>query len=118
MILRDDLDKEWVKLEQRFFRKFKKKPDVEAVLMIIGLQELRNSKQQFDKEEKQDLMHIAVCTILSQDGYFHLREYDEDGWPHFDKIKDLPKYNGVQQEQFLKQNIIRYFEKEDSFMHT
>lgn len=105
--------KQWIKLEQKFYRKFGKKPDIEAILMLIGMQELHNSQHKFDKEEKQDLMHIAACTILSPEGYYRLREYDEDGWPHFDRVKDLPKHNADEQEAFLKQHILRYFEMED-----
>lgn len=114
MILQDDLQVRWWKLEQQFFEKFEKKPDVEAILFLIGLQEVRSAKRKFNKEEKQDLMHIAVCTVLGQSGYYGLEEYDEEGWPHFIQLKELPAYNMIEQENFLKDHILLYFNNETS----
>lgn len=106
----DDLQTRWWKLEEKFLKKFGKKPDVEAVLFLIGIQEIRNLKKKFTKEQKQDLMHVAVCTLLSQSGFYELEEYDPDGWPHFAQLKELPHYNMVEQENFLKDHILLYFE--------
>jgi hypothetical protein len=106
----DDLQARWWKLEEKFLQKFDKKPDVEAVLFLIGVQEVRNSKKKFTKEQKQDLMHVAVCTLLSQSGYYEVEKYDEDGWPHFAQLKALPAYNMIEQENFIKDHILLYFE--------
>ena len=106
----DDLQARWWKLEEKFLQKFDKKPDVEAVLFLIGVQEVRNSKKKFTKEQKQDLMHVAVCTLLSQSGYYEVEKYDEDGWPHFSQLKALPAYNMIEQENYLKDHILLYFE--------
>ena len=32
------------------------------------------------------------------------------GWPHFIQLKALPEYNMVEQENFLKDHILLYFE--------
>jgi hypothetical protein len=106
----DDLQSRWWKLEQKFLEKFGKKPDVEAVLFLIGIQEVGNFKKKFTKEEKQDLMHVAVCTLLSQSGYYKLEHYDEQAWPHFVQLKAMPDYNMIEQENFLKDHILLYFE--------
>jgi hypothetical protein len=106
----DDLQTRWWKLEQQFLEKFGKKPDVEAILFLIGIQELGNFKKKFTKEQKQDLMHVAVCTLLSQSGYYKEEEHDKDGWPHFTQLKALPDYNMIEQENFLKDHILLYFE--------
>jgi hypothetical protein len=106
----DDLQARWWKLEEKFLNKFGKKPDVEAILFLIGIQEVRNTKKKFTKEQKQDLMHVAVCTLLSQSGYYELEVYDKDGWPHFAQVKELPQYNMMEQENFLKDHILLYFE--------
>lgn len=106
----DDLQARWWKLEEKFLQKFDKKPDVEAVLFLIGIQEVRNSKKKFTKEQKQDLMHVAVCTLLAQSGYYEVEKYDDDGWPHFAQLKALPAYNMIEQENFLKDHILLYFE--------
>ncbi len=112
MNAQDDLQTRWWKLEEQFLEKFGKKPDVEAILFLIGIQEIGNFKasKKFTKEQKQDLMHVAVCTLLSQSGYYELSSYDKDGWPHFVQLKELPHYNMVEQEIFLKDHILLYFE--------
>jgi hypothetical protein len=114
MNLQDDIQLRWWKLEQQFFEKFEKKPDVETILFLIGIQEVRTSKKKFNKEEKQDLMHIAVCTVLSQSGYYSIENYDEEGWPHHIQIKELPAYNMIEQENFLKDHILLYFSNENT----
>ena len=112
MQTQDDLQVRWWKLEEQFFKKFGKKPDVEAILFLIGIQEIGNFnlKKKFNKEQKQDLMHVAVCTLLSQSGYYEIEGYDEDKWPHFKRLKELPQYNMMEQENFLKDHILLYFE--------
>lgn len=110
----DDIQTRWWQLEERFLSHFGKKPDLETILMLIGLQELRSTKKKFNKEQKQDLMHIAVCTLLSQSGYYELKEYDEEGWPHFDQVKELPGYNIPEQESFLKDHVLLYYENEEN----
>ncbi len=107
----DDLQIRWWKLEEKFMNKFGKKPDVEAVLFLIGIQEVRNLKKKFSKEQKQDLMHVAVCSLLSQSGYYKIDSHDDDGWPHFKQLKELPQYNMIEQENFLKDHILLYFEE-------
>jgi len=44
--------------------RFGKKPDMEAILFLIGIQEFGQLKEKFTKEQKQDLMHVAVCSYL------------------------------------------------------
>lgn len=86
---------------------------MEAILFLIGIQELGQVKKEFTKEQKQDLMHVAVCTLLSEDGYFELENYDKDGWPHFHEVKKTPPMNLKEQEDFLKEHIIHYFEEKN-----
>ncbi len=107
---KDDLQSRWWKLEEKLIEKFGKKPDMEAILFLIGVQELGNIKNKFSKEQKQDLMHIAVCSLLSQSGYYKLEGNDEEGWPHFLQLKELPQYNMIEQENFLKDHVLLYFE--------
>ncbi len=97
-------------VQKDIFRKFKKNPDVDACLFLIGIRELGTLKRRFKKEEKQDLMHIAVCRLLSELGYYDIEGLDKDGWPHWVALKPLPKLELDEQEYLLKQQIIRYFE--------
>lgn len=86
-----------------------KTPDLNGILFLIGVQELGQGKRNFSKEEKQDLMHIAICRLLSQSGYYELEGLDQDGWPHWKLIKALPQYDLLEQEKLLKIHIAEYF---------
>ncbi len=86
--------------------------DLNAVLFLIGVQELGRGAQSFSKEEKQDLMHIGICKVLSLSGYYELEGTDEEGWPHWKLIKKLPRFDLLDQEKLLKTHVVEYFEKE------
>ena len=105
----DDLQSRWWKLEEKLMERFGKKPDMETILFLIGIQEFGDIKAKFTKEQKQDLMHVAVCSLLSQSGYYELAGYDDDGWPHFRQLKALPEFDMMEQESFLKDHILLYF---------
>ena len=111
MNISDDLQTRWWKLEEKLMERFGKKPDVESVLFMIGIQELGDVQEKFTKEQKQDLMHIAICTVLSPSGFYELSRVDEDGWPHFKQLKALPEYNMIEQEFFIKDHVLLYFDK-------
>ncbi len=84
---------------------------MEAVLFLIGIQELGHTEIKFTKEQKQDLMHVAVCTLLASHGYYEQQKRDADGWPHFRQLQPMPEMTLVEQELFLKEHILQYFEK-------
>lgn len=110
---KDDLQARWWTLEAKLVERFGKKPDMEAVLFLIGMQETGFIKDKVTKEQKQDLMHVAICTLLSQSGYYELERTDEDGWPHFRQLKPMPPMDAITQENFLKDHILLYFEHHD-----
>lgn len=114
MIKKDlELERAWqallVKLEEIVGKKPK---DLNSVLFLIGVQELGRGKKVFDKEEKQDLMHIAICKVLSLSGFYELEGLDEQGWPHWKLIKKLPHFDLLEQEKLLKMHVIEYFTQE------
>ena len=113
MNVTDDLQQRWWNLEARLVERFGKKPDLDAILYLIGLQEIQLFKDKISKETKQDLMHVAVCTILSPSGYYQLEGRDKDGWPHFKQLKALPDLNLREQEDFLKDHVLLYFEEQE-----
>lgn len=90
----------------------KKVKDINSILFLIGVQELGKGKHVFSKEEKQDLIHIATCKVLSFGGYYTLDGIDADGWPHWSNIKPIPAFSLLEQENLLKNFIIEYFIKE------
>jgi hypothetical protein len=111
MNVSDDLQSRWWKLEAKLLERFGKKPDMEAVLFLIGVQETGFVRAKVTKEQKQDLMHVAVCTLLSQSGFYILEGKDEEGWPHFKQLKEIPALHVIEQENFLKDHVLLYFEK-------
>ena len=61
------LDFEWLRVQHFVKNALGRKdlPDLNSILFLIGIQELGRVQTRFSKEEKQDLMHIAVCRLLS-----------------------------------------------------
>ena len=110
MLAKDDLQLRWWKLEEKLLERFGKKPDLEAILFLIGIQEFGQIKNKFTKEQKQDLIHVAICSLLLQSGYYELEKTDEEGWPHFKQVKQMPALDMIQQENFLKDHVLLYFE--------
>ncbi len=107
-----DFVKEWQELELRLINQFGKKPDLQAILFLIGMNEVGFSEEKkFTKEQKQDLMHVATCVLLSQEDYYLFDHNDEEGWPHYVLTKPLPEYDLLQQELWLKKLVVKYFEK-------
>lgn len=108
-----ELDFEWLKVRHHIKSVFKKDslPDLNAILFLIGIQELGRWKKAFTKEEKQDLMHIAVCRLLSFEGYYEFVGRDADGWPHWKALKHVDIEGLKTQETFLKEKVIQYFKE-------
>ena len=113
----DDLQTRWWNLEAELVERFGKKPDLDAILYLIGVQEVQFFTEKVTKEQKQDLMHVAVCTILMPSGYYLLEGKDEDGWPHFKQIKALPELGLREQENFLKDHVLLYFGQQNHQLH-
>jgi hypothetical protein len=93
-------------------KKMGKRPNLDSLLFLVGVQELGKGPAPFSKEQKQDLMHIAVCKLLSQDGYYKLEGLDPDGWPIWTQVKKVPFLGLKDQEQYLKSLMVQYFELE------
>jgi hypothetical protein len=55
-------------------------------------------------------MHIAVCRLLSQQDYYELEGLDQDGWPHWKLLKPLPFINVFEQEIYLRELVLDYFD--------
>lgn len=113
MFATDDLQQRWWNLEAKLTERFGKKPDLEAVLFLIGIQETGFVSDKISKEQKQDLMHVAVCTVLQPSGYYLKEGSDEDGWPHFKQVKELPAFTLIEQENFLKDHVLLYFQQQE-----
>ncbi len=106
----EDFDVRWAALRQDIKKHFGKKPDLNAILFLVGVQELGQGVREFTKEEKQDLMHIATCKLFSLSGYYAFSGLDADGWPHYELIKPIPAATLKEQDRMLKWHILEYFE--------
>jgi len=100
---------EWNDVLSSLEERFEKKPDVQTIIFLVGHRELGKHQVKFTKEQKQDLIHVGVCTLLSQADYYVFLDFDEDGWPHFEYNREKPKLDNEQQEKLLKKMIIQYF---------
>lgn len=108
----DDTTKmKWYKIVFGLKKQFGKKPDMNAILFLIGMNEVGKVKE-YSKQEKTELLHVATCKLLSYGGYYKLENYDKDGWPHFELIQVLPYADLMQQENLLRKLIVHYFEEE------
>ncbi len=109
------IDFEWLRVRHTVKDAMDKSdlPDLQTILYLIGIQELGrwDSEKSFTKEEKQDLMHIAVCTLLEEEEYYIFAGRDQDGWPHWKENKPFHIKGIEDQEKFLKEKIIGYFSK-------
>ncbi len=105
----EKLKGDWEKLLEKLGDCFQADLDLQGVLFLIGVQELGKGKQSFSKDQKQDLMHIATCKVLSAYGYYRLEGLDQDGWPHWVRVQKLPMLSIKEQDLLLKQSVIAYF---------
>jgi hypothetical protein len=113
MIKKDlQTERDWQALRLELKSVIGAKPkDLNGVLFLIGVQELGQGNRLFSKEEKQDLIHIAICKVLSLAGYYELEGLDEQGWPHWVVTKKLPHFDLLEQEKLLKIQVLDYFEQ-------
>ena len=83
--------------------------DIDAIIYLIGVQELGQLNRDFKKDQKLDLMHIAICKLLTPYGYYELDYVDNDGWPHYTVKAQLPFLKAGEQSILMKEAIVNYF---------
>ena len=105
----EDVEKKWNLLVDQLQENFEEELTLKSILFLIGVQELGQGIRSFDKEEKTNLLHIATCKLLSPFGYYKFINVDEDGWPHYDSVKDLDELSSRSQELLMNKSIIHYF---------
>lgn len=87
--------------------------DLDAIIYLIGVQELGQGFKSFKKDEKINLMHIAICRLLVPYGYYEFDFVDPDGWPHFKVLEELPTLKPGEQSVLMKEAIVKYFNSEE-----
>jgi hypothetical protein len=84
--------------------------NIDGIIYLIGVQELGQGKKLFKKDEKVNLMHVAICKLLEPYGYYEFDFFDKDGWPHYKILTDLPNLKPGEQTVLMKEAIVNYFE--------
>jgi len=105
-----ELDKSWRETVAIASKHFGEELDMQSILFILGLQELNKGYIDLTKDQKLEVMHIAICSLLEPYGYYSFEGRDKDGWPHFERKEELPVLTEKEQEDLMKEAIIDYFE--------
>jgi hypothetical protein len=101
----------WKKIKEALLPTFGEDLDMQAVLFIIGMQELGHGPTKLTKEQKVDVMHIAICTLLEPMGYYLYKGRDEDNWPHWENTGKMPHMTATEQNRFMIERMIEYFKR-------
>ena len=109
-MIKKDNELRWKAVEKICSERFGEKLDATGVLFIIGLQELAKPPQLFTKDQKLDIIHIALCKVLEPFGYYTYKGIDNEGWPHWERTKKLPFLNQEEQELLIKEAIADYMD--------
>ena len=113
MVKDEQLKARWVVLVKKLSHQFADGAnlDLDAIIYLIGLQELGQLDQKYKKDQKLDLMHIAICKLLAPYGYYEFDYIDEDGWPHYKTLSELPHLKSGEQSVLMKEAVVNYFVK-------
>ncbi len=104
---------EWTILTETLAEKFGMEPDLHNIIFLVGVQELGMGYKKFKKDEKVNVMHIAICTLLEPYGYYEFEGRDADGWPHFKTKEQLPFLKPAEQNNLMIKAVIEYFKKNE-----
>ncbi len=107
----EQLKERWDLIVQRLSNQFADGDtlDLDAIIYLIGIQELGQLDRKFKKDHKLDLMHIAICRLLEPYGYYKFDYFDDDGWPHYITKEELPNLKAGEQSVLMKEAIVNYF---------
>ncbi len=109
-----ELEIEWKKVLEKLKSQFGDDMDVQAILFLIGVQELGKGFQIFSKDQKVEIIHVAICTLLAPLGYYEYQGMDKDGWPHWKAKTTLPALKPGEQRALMKKTIIAYFHNREN----
>ncbi|MGV6846029.1 MAG: hypothetical protein ACWA42_07890 [Lutibacter sp.] len=115
MIKENKLKKNWDNIVKQLSEKFGdgEMLNVDSIIYLIGVQELGQGAKNFKKDDKVNLMHIAICKLLEPFGYYQFDYFDDDGWPHYKILEKLPNLKPGEQTVLMKQAIVHYFKNEE-----
>jgi hypothetical protein len=108
----DELIANWKALKAALKPKFGDDLDMQAILFLIGMQELGLGPVKLEKAAKVDVMHVAICTLLEPLGYYIYKGRDEDNWPHWENTGKMPYMTSMEQNRFMQIRVIEYFRRQ------
>jgi hypothetical protein len=111
--MRKEEESDWKRLGLRLKELYGEEPDLQTILFLIGVQELGKGYVKLKKDDKVNVMHIAICTLLEPYGFYEFVGRDEDGWPHWKLNEKIPPLKPAQQNNLMIQAVIDYFKKND-----
>ncbi len=111
-----DIELRFQKLKAHLEQSYGEGMDVQAMLFLIGVNELGKGYQNFTKQEKTDLLHIAICTLLEPYGYYAFEGKDTEEWPHFKLVKPIPTISHNEQQHLIKEAMLDYFIQNEYYL--
>jgi hypothetical protein len=107
----ETLKNKWEEVKQKISTQFGDGEilDLDAIIYLIGVQELGQGYRKFKKDEKVNLMHIAICRVLEPLGYYEFDFFDDDRWPHYKVKEEIPFLKPGEQSVMMKEAVIQYF---------
>lgn len=109
------LKEKWDLIVERLTDQFSadEQMDIDAIIYLIGVQELGQYHRKFKKDDKINLIHIAICRLLEPYGYYRFSHTDDDGWPHYETVEQLPPLKSGEQSVLMKEAIVTYFTEKE-----
>jgi hypothetical protein len=104
-----EFQRDWAALQAALKEQFGEHPELEAILLLVGIQEIGKGPLKLNKQQKMDVIHVAVCSLLIPYNYYQFIGRDEEGWPHFEATENLPSLKPIQQQRLIKEALIDYF---------
>jgi hypothetical protein len=104
-----EVQKAWSRLEAIIKERFGAPAKPEAMFLLVGVREMGFAPRVFSKQEKTDLMHVGLCTLLEPYGHYRKTGYDDDGWPMWELVRPLPHMDIFAQSAFIRTILVEYF---------
>ena len=117
MVKVSELKEKWTFLVEKLTNDFSEGDElnVDGIIYLIGVQELGQGHRAFKKDEKMNLIHIAICKLVEPYVNYEIDYFDEAAWPHYKTLTELPNLKPGEQTVLMKEAIVAYFEGLDYF---